>query len=109
MPPSAAHVVATWTAFFQGSGLAGVQSRLEELPKLVSPDFNLVIIGEDSPLAVNVRGIAALQSCITDKLIPLFSTVVENPSLEFIRATGGGEDPWMGIELLSKGTSRAGK
>jgi len=74
MPLSAAHVVANLTGFFQGSGLAGVQSRLDKLPDLVSPGINLVIAGKDSPLAVNVRGIADFESCITDKLVPLFST-----------------------------------
>jgi len=53
---------------------AGWQPRLDKLPDLLSPDINLVIAGKDSPLAVDIRGIAAVKSYMklkSYKKIPL--------------------------------------
>jgi ketosteroid isomerase-like protein len=109
MPPPASHVVTVISSFLEGGDLAGAEPRINKLAEVLASDMKFEMAGRNFPLACNIRGVDAFKECVTNRMAPYFSTIVENPSFEIVRAVGGGEDPWVAIEFIAKGTTRAGR
>jgi len=111
MATSALQIGEFFTSHFQSEGslLATVETKLRDLENICSEDLDFCFTGQGFDLAIHAKGIVALKSHLTTRVIPAFHKIYDAnspPSTELIRVIQGGNSPWTVCEFKGTGTSK---